>query len=143
MLPAEIISSSPEETFRHGAEFAKTTGPGEIVSFTGPLGSGKTQFIKGICSAFGVTDPVNSPTFIIVNEYEGSFKGKPLRICHFDLYRIVSESELDGIGIEDYATDESLCLVEWAENASGRFAGQRIVRLDYGTNENERIISIH
>ncbi len=141
-IAKEILSGSPEETFYCGYEFAETLEPGDLVIFTGPLGSGKTQFIKGVCSYFGIKDQVNSPTFIIVNEYEGIKSGDLLNIYHFDLYRINSPKELDEIGLESYFNIESICLVEWGETASERFPGAKKVLLDYGENENERNIKI-
>ena len=143
MTPAkEIFSASPEETFQCGFDYADTLEPGDIVIFTGPLGSGKTQFIKGICSHFGIKEPVNSPTFIIVNEYEGIRNGNLLNISHFDLYRINSPKELDEIGLESYFGKESICLVEWGETASEKFPDARRVMLIYGENENERVIRL-
>jgi tRNA threonylcarbamoyladenosine biosynthesis protein TsaE len=138
----EIFSASPEETFQCGYDYADTLEPGDIVIFTGPLGSGKTQFIKGICSYFDIKEPVNSPTFIIVNEYEGIRNGNLLNISHFDLYRINSPKELDEIGLESYFGKESICLVEWGETASEKFPDARRVMLIYGENENERVIRL-
>lgn len=141
-LAKEIFSASPEETFQCGYDYADTIKPGDIVIFTGPLGSGKTQFIKGICSYFGIKEPVNSPTFIIVNEYEGIIDGNLINISHFDLYRINSPKELDEIGLESYIGRDSVCLVEWGETASEKFPDARRVMLLYGENENERIIRL-
>jgi tRNA threonylcarbamoyladenosine biosynthesis protein TsaE len=141
-LTKEIISRSPEETFRKGNEYAGSLKPGDIVLFTGPLGSGKTQFIKGICSFFGISNQVNSPTFIIVNEYEGHTNSKYLKINHFDLYRIKSPDELDDIGVESYFSDDSICLVEWGETAEQKFPGARSVVMDYGKGEFERTIRL-
>lgn len=141
-LAKEIFSASPEETFQCGYDYADTLKPGDIVIFTGPLGSGKTQFIKGICSYFDIKEPVNSPTFIIVNEYEGIMNGNLLNISHFDLYRINSSKELDEIGLESYIGKDSICLVEWGETASENFPDAKKVILLYGENENERIIRL-
>ncbi len=135
-----MVSRSPQETFQRGFEFAGTLKPGDVVSFTGPLGSGKTQFIKGICSGLGAGDYVNSPTFMIVNEYEGHYKGEHLKICHFDLYRIKDSRELEEIGIEDYLSGNSICLVEWGELADGKIPFTGSVKLGYGALENERTI---
>jgi tRNA threonylcarbamoyladenosine biosynthesis protein TsaE len=137
----KIFSASPEETFQHGYDYADTLKPGDLVILSGPLGSGKTQFIKGICSHFGIKEPVNSPTFIIVNEYEGIMNGNLLNISHFDLYRINSPKELDEIGLESYFGNNSICLVEWGETASERFPDAKKVEMIYGENENERIIN--
>ncbi len=141
-IAKEILSGSPEETFHCGYDFAETLEPGDQVIFTGPLGSGKTQFIKGICSYFGIKDHVNSPTFIIVNEYEGIKNGELLNIYHFDLYRINSPKELDEVGLESYFGKDSICLIEWGETASERFPCAKTITMDYGVNENERTIKL-
>ena len=141
-IAKEILSGSPEETFHCGYDFAETLLPGDKVIFTGPLGSGKTQFIKGICSYFGIRSDVNSPTFIIVNEYEGTKDGTLLNIYHFDLYRINSPKELDEIGLEEYFGNESICLIEWGETASERFPKAKTVLFSYGDIENKRNIKI-
>ena len=87
----------------------------KIVLFSGEMGAGKTTLIKEFCQYLGVQDEVSSPTFSLVNEYEGN--AGP--IYHFDLYRIRSEEELYDIGYEDYFFSGYLCLVEWPEMASG------------------------
>lgn len=108
-LPVEIISQSEEDTFRIAKEFAGNILPGEIICLTGNLGTGKTQFVKGFCSRFGI-DRADSPTFAIVNEYSGKIK-----INHFDFYRINRIEELFDIGFEEYLTDDAVTIIEWAE----------------------------
>ena len=95
-----------------GKEFAKSLGNGDVVALYGELGSGKTQVVKGICSAFGVNDVVNSPTFIIVNEYSSPLLN---RIYHLDLYRLKKTEEVLGIGFDDYINSDGLILIEWPE----------------------------
>ena len=107
-----LISHSPEETQDIGKDFSKTLKPGSITAFYGELGSGKTQLIKGICKGLGVKEIVNSPTFIIVNEYTSPLLGK---ICHFDLFRIKSPGELIDIGFDDYLNSNAILLIEWPE----------------------------
>lgn len=107
-----LISRSVEETRKFGSEFAEGLEGNEIVPVYGELGAGKTQFIKGICSHFGVKQVVNSPTFIIVNEYTSD---KIDRIYHFDLYRIRTLNELYDIGLDDYLNSGGLILIEWPE----------------------------
>jgi tRNA threonylcarbamoyladenosine biosynthesis protein TsaE len=107
-----IISHSPEETQDIGKDFSKVLKPGSITAFYGELGSGKTQLIKGICKGLGVKEVVNSPTFIIVNEYISPLLGK---ICHFDLFRIKSSDELIDIGFDDYLNSNAILLIEWPE----------------------------
>jgi tRNA threonylcarbamoyladenosine biosynthesis protein TsaE len=105
------ISHNENETQLFGAEFSKNLKGGSVIALSGELGSGKTQFIKGICKGLGVKEIVNSPTFIIVNEYNtGSFK-----IFHFDLYRIKSADEVINIGLYDYLDSGGIMLIEWPE----------------------------
>ncbi len=107
----KYISRSEDETRRIGGEYSSRLGDFDVVAFFGELGSGKTQFIKGICSALGVKNVVNSPTFIIVNEYK---YGSSKKIFHFDLYRIKTTDEILDIGFVDYL-NKGLILIEWPE----------------------------
>ena len=139
----KLISCSPEETISYGYEFAKELKPGDIAGLFGNLGSGKTQFVKGICGFFNVKETVSSPTFIIVNEYSGFYKNSEniIRINHFDLYRLKNISELKEIGLESYVNDKSVCIIEWPEFADQLLRGNIMkIYLHYGENENERII---
>jgi tRNA threonylcarbamoyladenosine biosynthesis protein TsaE len=108
----EIISNSAEETQTFGKEIGNTLKDRDVVALYGELGSGKTQLIKGICSALGVKDVVNSPTFIIVNEYVSSDK---TNIYHFDLYRLKSTDEVIELGFDDYINYRGIILIEWPE----------------------------
>jgi tRNA threonylcarbamoyladenosine biosynthesis protein TsaE len=138
-----IVSNSAKSTMKQGELFSKSLKPGDIIGLEGDLGTGKTQFVKGVCSGFGVTEVVNSPTFIIVNEYGGDCCGKSLKIYHFDLYRLRMPEELGTIGFDEYLDGISVCLIEWPELAE-KFLGKSIkkVRFSYGTGKNERIIEI-
>lgn len=140
----KTISNSSEETISSGYEFAKNLRANDVVGLLGDLGSGKTQFVKGICKYFNVRDPVNSPTFIIVNEYKGidDKTGKMININHFDLYRLKGKSELKEIGIDSYVNNDSVCLIEWAEITDEYFKGNlKKVFFEHGERENERIIN--
>jgi tRNA threonylcarbamoyladenosine biosynthesis protein TsaE len=108
----EFLSKSPEETQEFGKKIGSVLKDKDIVLFYGELGSGKTQLIKGICSALGVLEVVNSPTFIIVNEYISS---NNINIYHFDLYRLKSTDEVIEIGLNDYLQNRGIILVEWPE----------------------------
>lgn len=107
----KFISQSEDDTRRTGGEFSAGLDENSIAAFYGELGSGKTQFIKGICSSLGVKDVVNSPTFVIVNEYLYGAGGK---IFHFDLYRMKSTDEVLEMGFEDYL-NKGIILIEWPE----------------------------
>lgn len=104
-------SFTPEDTFRIGEEIARQAKPGEIYTLNGDLGVGKTVFTKGIASGLGIQEPVTSPTFTIIQEYDSG----RLPLYHFDVYRIGDPEEMDEIGYEDYFYGQGLCLIEWAE----------------------------
>ena len=105
------ISHNEAETQTLGEGFSKNLNRGSVVALTGELGSGKTQFIKGICKALGVKEIVNSPTFVLVNEYDAGTE----KIYHFDLYRIKSPDEVINIGLYDYLNSGCILLIEWPE----------------------------
>lgn len=140
----EIISRNPEETFETGRKFATGLAQNSVVGLYGNLGSGKTVFVKGICDYFNVKNDVNSPTFIIVNEYKGfdNVRNSILNIYHFDLYRIKNLKELLNTGFENYlAADNSLCLIEWPELADEYKSVSLVkVNLSLGDSPGERII---
>ena len=115
------ITEGPEQTQRLGQKLADFLHPGAVVALTGELGSGKTCLIQGICQGLGVTDPVASPAFVIINEYQGR-----LPVYHFDLYRIKSIEELYQLGCEEYFYGFGVCLIEWAERAEGLLPGDSI-----------------
>ncbi|MGI6007945.1 MAG: tRNA (adenosine(37)-N6)-threonylcarbamoyltransferase complex ATPase subunit type 1 TsaE [Ruminococcus sp.] len=101
----------PEETFALGVKIGQKASRGQIYTLTGDLGVGKTVFTQGIARGLGITEPVSSPTFTIVQVYE---EGR-LPLYHFDVYRIGDLEEMEEIGYDDYFFGEGVCLVEWAE----------------------------
>ena len=109
----EYISNSAQETEALGERLAARLRPGDVIAYTGDLGAGKTAFTRGLARGLGVADRVTSPTFTIVNEYEGG----RLPLFHFDLYRMDSPEELFDIGWEDYLARGGVCAVEWSEHA--------------------------
>ena len=94
-------------------EFIRTMGDNTVFAFYGKMGAGKTTFIKALCEELGVTDPVNSPSFAIVNEYRSDTTGE--LIYHFDFYRIKKIEEVYDLGYEDYFYCGALCFIEWPE----------------------------
>ena len=132
------ISNSVEDTEKIGAEFSRGLMAGSVVAFTGDLGAGKTAFVRGMARGLGIDERVTSPTFTIVNEYEGG--DKPL--FHFDLYRLYDADELFDIGWEDYLNRGGICAVEWSERAAG--AMESCIRVDIarGESDDQRIITI-
>lgn len=109
-----IESHSPEETFALGKQLAESVSPGDILTLTGDLGTGKTVFVKGFAEGLGIREPVTSPTFTILCEYTtGRFP-----LYHFDVYRIEDEDEMYAVGLDEYVNGEGVCLIEWAEKIS-------------------------
>lgn len=105
-----LETNTPEETFDLGVRIGKESRPGQVYTLIGDLGVGKTVFTQGVAKGLGITEPVNSPTFTIVQVYE---EGR-MPFYHFDVYRIGDVEEMDEIGYEDYFYGEGLCLIEWA-----------------------------
>ena len=101
---------SAEETEKLGEQIGREAKPGEVYTLIGDLGVGKTVFTKGIAEGLGITEPVNSPTFTIVQVYD---TGR-MPFYHFDVYRIGDIEEMDEIGYEDYFYGNGLCMIEWA-----------------------------
>lgn len=106
-----IETRSPQETFALGKRIGETARAGQIYTLTGDLGTGKTVFTQGVAEGIGISEPVSSPTFTIVQEY-GSGR---LPFYHFDVYRIGDVEEMEEIGYDDYFFGEGVCLIEWAE----------------------------
>lgn len=104
-------SHSAEETSKIAEEFAKTLKHGDIVALSGDLGAGKTAFTAGVAKAFGVKESVTSPTFTIVNQYDGE-----LTIYHFDAYRLENIDPDDCDWMDDYFFADGICIIEWAKN---------------------------
>lgn len=135
----EFITHSPEETRALGGRLANALRGGEVIAFTGDLGAGKTAFVSGMAAALGVEERVTSPTFTIVNEYEGG----RLPLFHFDMYRLGSADELFHIGWEDYLARNGVCAVEWSENVEEAIEGDAIrISIRRGGDENSRVIEI-
>ena len=100
----------PEDTYELGRKMGQEAVPGQIVCLNGDLGVGKTVFTQGFAQGLGIDEPVNSPTFTIVQQYD---EGR-LPLYHFDVYRIGDISEMDEIGYEDCFFGEGVCLIEWS-----------------------------
>jgi tRNA threonylcarbamoyladenosine biosynthesis protein TsaE len=105
-----IESWKPEETYEFGKKLGEDAKPSDVYCLNGDLGVGKTVFTQGFASGLGIKEPVNSPTFTIVNQYEDG----RLPFYHFDVYRIGDVSEMDEIGYEDCFYGEGVSLVEWS-----------------------------
>ena len=106
-----IETKNAKETFQLGEKIGEKALPGQIYTLNGDLGVGKTVFTQGVASGLGIREPVNSPTFTILQEYEGG----RLPFYHFDVYRIGDIEEMEEIGYVDYFFGEGICLIEWAQ----------------------------
>ena len=105
-----IETKNAKETFQLGKKIGEKALPGQIYTLNGDLGVGKTVFTQGVASGLGIREPVNSPTFTILQEYD---EGR-LPFYHFDVYRIGDIEEMEEIGYDDYFFGEGICLIEWA-----------------------------
>ena len=130
----ELPSGSPAETEEIAARLARKLVPGDVVTISGQLGSGKTTFVRGACRALGVTAPVTSPTYTIGHRYEG----KP-DVSHLDLYRFSAVSPAEWGDLEPYFED-AIVFVEWPEAAgSGLPTVRATVRLEHVDEQSRRI----
>ncbi|PIS30614.1 tRNA (adenosine(37)-N6)-threonylcarbamoyltransferase complex ATPase subunit type 1 TsaE [Candidatus Saganbacteria bacterium CG08_land_8_20_14_0_20_45_16] len=107
-------SRNSRETVALGIKIGRILKPNDVVCLTGELGAGKTTLIQGIAEGCGVKDYVTSPTFIIINEYQGR-----LPFFHFDLYRLNNAAEIADLGVVEYFTRGGVCVIEWAEKLAG------------------------
>ena len=133
------MSHNTQETEQFGEEVAKSLRGGDVLAFTGSLGMGKTAFTRGLARGLGCRGRVTSPTFTIVNEYDGK---TPL--FHFDMYRLGSSDELFDIGWDDYLARGGVCAVEWSERVSDALPDDTIyVDIARGEeDENMRTITV-
>lgn len=131
-------SKSVADTEAFGEQLAKRLYPGCVLAFTGSLGMGKTALTRGLARGLGCRGRVTSPTFTIVNEYDG-----PLPLFHFDLYRLSSSDELYDIGWDDYLARGGVCAVEWSERVADALPPETVtVDIARGAGDDERIITV-
>jgi len=127
VMDINTISNSPEETIEFGRRLGSQLKGGEIIGICGQLGSGKTHLIKGIAAGAGAKDcrDVNSPTFVIINEYAGR-----LDIYHIDAYRLNSVSEFEMLGFDDFCYSRSVVLIEWVDKIETALQTISCVRIE-------------
>lgn len=118
-----IESFQMEDTFKLGETIGQNIEAGQVLCLLGDLGTGKTVFTQGFAKGLGITEPVNSPTFTIVQEYESG----RLPLYHFDVYRIEDIEEMYEIGYEDYFYSQGVCLIEWSNLIEELLPKDRIV----------------
>jgi tRNA threonylcarbamoyladenosine biosynthesis protein TsaE len=123
----DFVSNSPGQTIEFGRNLGSQLKGGEVVAVCGPLGSGKTHLVKGIAAGAGAKDPkhINSPTFVIVNEYSGR-----LDIYHIDAYRLDSVSEFEMLGFDDFCYPQSVVLIEWADKVESVLRTMDYIRIE-------------
>ncbi len=106
----KIILKSRQQTFKLGEELGKTLPQGSVVLLIGDLGAGKTVFTQGLAKGLGVKEQVTSPTFVLMQPYQGR-----IPLYHLDLYRLDNVRQVEGIGLDEYLFGEGVCVIEWAE----------------------------
>lgn len=138
-MQLEYITNSARETEELGEKLGLGLMPGAVIAYTGDLGAGKTAFTRGLARGLGIPERITSPTFTIVNEYEGG----RLPLFHFDMYRLGSADELFDIGWEDYLARNGVCAVEWSENVDD-VLDEDTIRVDIrrGDGDEQRRITI-
>ncbi|MFM8569307.1 MAG: tRNA (adenosine(37)-N6)-threonylcarbamoyltransferase complex ATPase subunit type 1 TsaE [Candidatus Kapaibacterium sp.] len=149
MDPERYLTHSEKETMELGRKFAERLQRGDCVTLFGDLGAGKTEFAKGICEYFQVNDIVSSPTYTIMNQYDGVLAdGQPVQIYHIDLYRIKTVEELENVGFDECMhAHPSIKLVEWAERAedvlpAARFSVDLRASADHDTERTVEITAV-
>lgn len=134
----KYITFSCDGTAALGEKIGKVLRGGDIIAFRGGLGVGKTTMTRGIAAGMGLSDCVSSPTFTLVNEYRGSTK-----LCHFDMYRISGDADLESIGFYDYLSQDCVTVIEWSENiADGLPKGVITVEIKRISDEEREITVI-
>lgn len=132
-----IITKSEEETLKVGFNIGERLKIGDVINLNGELGAGKTHITKGIAGGLGVDDYITSPTFIIVNQYEGR-----IPLYHFDVYRINDIDEMYEIGFEEYLYGNGVCIVEWGSMVE-ELLPENTIRIDINKiDDNTREIVI-
>ncbi len=140
----QITSHSPAETLQIGRKIGAALKGGEIIALIGPLGSGKTHLIKGIATGLGATDSrlVNSPTFVLINEYTGP--KIRLDVYHVDAYRLDSVAEFEMLGFDDLCLPHSVVLIEWADKVHSALQNIDTIQIELShIDQNQRRIHLN
>jgi tRNA threonylcarbamoyladenosine biosynthesis protein TsaE len=133
----KTTTSSAEETRALGRALAGVLRPGDVVVLAGDLGAGKTTFAQGVARGLGVYEPVTSPTFTIVHQYEGH-----VPVAHVDVYRLETIAELHDLGFEEVLDDGRVTLVEWGDMVAQALPRERLaVRIEIGAGDDERFVT--
>lgn len=137
VIACTVHTASEEETARFGAELGACFEKGACVSLVGPLGAGKTVLVGGLCRGLGIDEAVVSPTFILLEAFQGR-----LPVVHVDLYRLDHERELEELGVFDYLTGGAVLLAEWGDR-SPRLCEMAEVEIRIEGAGSERSIAVH
>lgn len=129
-------SHSAEQTIDLGSDLGRRLRRGDTVALHGPLGAGKTTLVKGIARSLLIEEPITSPSFTLVAEYEGFQESLPIVLYHVDLYRINHPREIEDLGIEEILNGSGICVIEWAEKAS-EFLPDSVIRVEIGLLKGE------
>ena len=136
-MTVSVVADSPEATAAAGERLGARLGAGDVVGLTGALGAGKTCFVQGLARGLGVTAPVTSPTFVLVNEYRGR-----LSVHHVDVYRTGSLTELLDFGLEELLDGEGVTVIEWADRCEALLPARTIRVHIEGVGDEPRRITI-
>jgi tRNA threonylcarbamoyladenosine biosynthesis protein TsaE len=136
----DFISHSAAQTIRFGQRLGELLRQGDLVVLLGDFGAGKTHLIKGIAQGLGSTDLVNSPSFVLINEYRAGSRHGHIPIYHADLYRIDDPDELAAIGIEETWSGDGVCLIEWADQAGDWLPPERLAIHLQHLSETKRVL---
>jgi tRNA threonylcarbamoyladenosine biosynthesis protein TsaE len=137
LAPSILVTRSADETFQAGKDFASLLKGGDVVALFGPLGGGKTTFVKGVAAGLKTKDAVTSSTFVLLNVYSGK-----IPLYHFDFYRLEQAAQLEALNLDDYLYGNGICLIEWPELALPRL-DRPFYRVKFEiVGENERKIEI-
>ena len=114
-LPSFAICPTADDTVSLGKSLANLLKKGSVVALKGPLGAGKTCLTKGIAMALGVKEPVTSPSYTIISEYDGILQGNSIKIFHIDAYRLAGNDDFSAIGGEEIIFGDGISIIEWCE----------------------------
>ena len=125
--------NSQEETLAFGRKMASLLPPNTILALTGELGAGKTTFVKGLALGLNIHEQVQSPTFVLLNAYEGLY--------HFDLYRMKTDADFTALGFEDYFHQGGICAIEWPERIE-KLLPKNTIRIHFSYSEQGRTVTV-
>jgi tRNA threonylcarbamoyladenosine biosynthesis protein TsaE len=133
----EIVSTAPEQSFTFGRQLGQLLQEGSVLCLIGDLGAGKTLLVQGIAQGLGVNEEITSPTFTVMNVYEGI-----IPVYHFDLYRLESPEQLVDIGFDEYTNAGGIAIIEWPDKFPG-FMPDSYLRIELiKTGDNDRLIKV-